>query len=219
MIVHKLAKELNITNDIALSELKELGLTELKATSKIKDAIAIDSLRTKFKINEIAQENTLAPTIAATSEITKAVDLEQEEAIEFEKPTKKQLSKPWEPVSLLSVPKKFQNPNFRYRWCNKDKPGNIRKKESEGWEVDYEVTRLMKKHMKSMNQTTADGKSIDSTLQVRELIWMRMPKEMAEARNKYWQDKANNPVKNEEKSFKGKMAAMGAETYGSIISQ
>jgi hypothetical protein len=70
-----------------------------------------------------------------------------------------------------------------------------------------------------MNQTTADGKSIDSTLQVRELIWMRMPKEMAEARNKYWQDKANNPVKNEEKSFKGKMAAMGAETYGSIISQ
>ena len=114
---------------------------------------------------------------------------------------------PWEPAKVLDVPAHLKDPNYVYRWVNKEKPGNIRKKLSEGWEIDE---KLAKKLDVELPKTIQDGSSVDSSHNVRELILMRLPKERKEARQKYF-DSLIRTTKDVEDSLKENT---GGTSYG-----
>ena len=98
---------------------------------------------------------------------------------------KHRVTRPWEPATLMGIPEHIKDPAFVYRYCTKEeaRPGNIRKKIAEGWEID---TELSKKMARINPPTINDGKPLDSTLQIREMIVMRMPKETKESRDAYF---------------------------------
>ena len=110
---------------------------------------------------------------------------------------KREPTEPWNPAKILEVPEKFKDPNFVYRWVDKDKPGNFRKKLQEGWLVDNELT----KKMTSLG-TIEDGSAIDGTLQVREMIVMKLPIERAKARKEYYKNKNTAAVQDNAEAFK-----------------
>jgi len=131
------------------------------------------------------------------------------EALEVKK-EKKKGSVSWRPSSILGIPTHLKDPNYRYRWCDKDKLGNIRKKESEGWEID----KVLSRKMTSLNTTINDGSPLDGATTMRELIVMKMPVEMAEARNKYYEDRANGSMEEMNEQFK---RDTGGKGYGEIV--
>lgn len=111
----------------------------------------------------------------------------------------------WNPVRLLDIPADLKDSRYTYRWCNKDKQGNIRKKASEGWEVDYELSKKLNSRL-GLNKTLDDGSGVDSTLQMRELIVMRLPKEKAEARRKYYADQGMMDATEMRRQFRQRIA-------------
>ena len=106
-------------------------------------------------------------------------------ATEEKSETKKhRVTRPWEPATLMGIPEHLKNPAFVYRYCTKEeaRPGNIRKKIAEGWEIDTELSKKMVR----ISPTINDGKPLDSTLQIREMIVMRMPIELKKSRDAYF---------------------------------
>ena len=91
---------------------------------------------------------------------------------------------PWKPARLLDIPEKYKDPKFTYRFVDKKVDGNLSKKENEGWEIDKELS----KKVKQLQRTILDGSNLDGSLQIREMIVMKMPKEMVESRKKYFED-------------------------------
>ncbi len=120
------------------------------------------------------------------------------------------VTRPWQPVKLLDIPSQLKDPNFVYRGCNTNALGNIRKKEAEGWEIDKELS----KKMKQTQRTVLDGNGLDGTLQIRELLIMRMPKEIAESRAKYYADKSNEAIISAKDHYKAEVGDM--KVYGDI---
>ena len=116
---------------------------------------------------------------------------------------------PWRPAKILEIPEKFKDPRFCYRWVDKDKMGNVRKKRAEGWEIDT----VLSKKLSNLPKTIQDGSDTDSTVQVRELIVMRIPKELAEERNKFYASRSDDALKSEKQRFHG---ATDKQGYGKI---
>lgn len=118
----------------------------------------------------------------------KQVEEQADMSIE-EEPIKKATS-PWKPARVLDAPK---IPGFTVKWWNKkDRPGNIDKRLSEGWEY------VTQKDIKSkINRTIMDGGSagVDAVVTMREMVLMKLPNELKEARNKYYSDRAMTPQK------------------------
>ncbi len=115
-------------------------------------------------------------------------------------------SKPWEPASLLVV--KDKDANYTYRWCSKDL---LEKRIAEGWEVVRSVTQKVTE--KSPAQTLMDGKSVDSTIQKRNLILCRMPKDMAVQRNEYFRKLDGSRIQQATDDFKN---VAGKDAYGTV---
>jgi hypothetical protein len=104
----------------------------------------------------------------------------------------------WTPASLLNIPEEYKDPRFTYRWCDTGKDGNITKKISEGWEVDREISKKRGSSFSANSQTEREFKDNTqpegSVTKLRELILMRMPRSLAEQRNKFYRDKATQKV-------------------------
>jgi len=130
---------------------------------------------------------------------------------------KHKVTSPWRPAKLLDIPEKFKDPNFVYRFCDKTKEGNIAKKQVEGWEVDKELSKKMS-HLQ--HKTVRDGSSLDGTLQLRELVVMRMPVETKIGREQYYAEKASRTETSVQDKFKtdaGSLAqGYGKGSYGTI---
>lgn len=97
----------------------------------------------------------------------------------------KSVSTPWKPARVIDIPEGYKDQRFTYRWCNVLKIGNIQKKIQEGWEVDKIMSKKLNE-LYGLNRTIEDGSPIDSTVKMRELIVMRIPKEVAHERNEYY---------------------------------
>lgn len=106
-------------------------------------------------------------------------------------PKKHRVTTSWKPATLLDIPKHLKDPDFVYRFCDKNRDGNIDKKIAEGWEIDKELSRKMRQGRPTLD----DGAGLDTTLGIRELIVMRMPVETAEARRKYYAEKTEGAMK------------------------
>jgi len=114
--------------------------------------------------------------------------LAREEAVSMDNPKKQ--TTPWKPARVLDIPQKLKDPNYTYRWCDVNKVGNIQKKLQEGWVIDKELGEKLSR-LHGLNTSLQDGSPLDSTVRLRELIVMKMPKDMADSRNQYYQNRAS----------------------------
>lgn len=123
--------------------------------------------------------------------------------------------RPWQPSAVLTLPKEFQDNRFIYRWCTKNKPGNIQKKLAEGWIIDKEVHKKMEAANFVLDATLQDGNagSPDNTLQMREMILMRIPNEKAKERTEYYQEKSTAAKVDAQKRYEDAMDGRG---YGKV---
>jgi hypothetical protein len=114
-------------------------------------------------------------------------------------------SKSWRPAALTHV--KGRDPRYKYRFFDSSRPGRLDKAQAEGWEVvkNNDSSELP-------IRSISDGTATDSVKRVRELVLMRMLKEVAEQRAKFFQRQEYTPEKLKEQ-FADQSAA---ETYGDI---
>jgi hypothetical protein len=193
MQVHTLAKELGTSYreiKIAIKDFAEdmdIDLKRFRALSKLSKEQE-DEIRLMFEKPEPVME-----------EVEK-------------KPEKPRIS--WKPARLLDIPEHMKDPAFTYRWVDKDKPGNVRKKLSEGWEIDKKLTKRLNEG--DMTSTIEDGRSIDGTMGIRELVVMRIPRELAEARNEFYQSRSETSTQDKDGELRGTIKGIGGETYGNI---
>lgn len=132
--------------------------------------------------------------------------------------------KPWKPARVMDIPDGILDPRYRYRWVNKSKMGNVLKKRQEGWEPDFQTQKKIDEALGfgAMAKTLDDSaKSLDSTTQVRELILMRMPVELAEERSKFYERQTIDPPRHAKKLLRGEIdrqsrEAGGEEDYGEV---
>ena len=117
----------------------------------------------------------------------------------------------WTPAKRLDVANR--DPSFSYRWLNAQDAGNIDKKQSEGWQVISKLT--------SDKSVPADGTTAPTTLLgYRELTLARMPKDVAEARNAYFQKDTAERTKALGGKLRSDLNNRGgstAESYGKIV--
>ena len=99
---------------------------------------------------------------------------------------------PWTPASLLSIPDHLKEKGMRYRFCKADKSGNILKKQQEGWIVDQGLQRRVEEFYGAKPPTLDDGKSLDSSFAVREMLVMKMPEDRARSREAYFEKMSPN---------------------------
>jgi hypothetical protein len=125
----------------------------------------------------------------------------------------------WKPSKLLDIPAKYKDKAFRYRWCNTNADGNILKKESEGWIIDREISKL--RGRSGINRTQIEKDFNNNTQEhgtvtmLRELVLMKIPVAMAEARSKFYRDKSALAVaQTEQLAMENGQAVAGA--YGKV---
>ena len=115
---------------------------------------------------------------------------------------------PWKPASLLTVTNK--DANFTYRWIRKE---NLEKALLEGWALVRTVSSSKEGGPKP---TLVDGSSLDSTIQKRNLILVRMPKTMAQDRNDFYAKKSRDLVDATQQDFNKDAKDAGANVYGKV---
>jgi len=81
----------------------------------------------------------------------------------------------WQKPDMIAVTKK--DPRFGYRYFRKDR---VDAAQDEGWEVVRKGTTDLK---------TSEATSSDGAIHYRGLILMRMPRQMVDQRNAYWQER------------------------------
>lgn len=104
---------------------------------------------------------------------------------------KREGRKPWKPARTLEIPAGLKDSRFVYRFVERLRPGNLRKKIDEGWEIDTKIGKKLNEMYGGLERTLDDASPIDSTVQMRELIVLRMPKVIHEERAKYFFDRSN----------------------------
>jgi hypothetical protein len=131
----------------------------------------------KVFFTEIGEDQPEQPAILKTESMTTEEKKEE---------PKKKATTPWKPAAITEIPGHLKDGRFTYRLCNTQKIGNIQRKLQEGWEIDRILSAKINDLYGGLARTIEDGSPMDSTVRMRELIVMRMPKEMAEARNEYY---------------------------------
>ncbi len=102
-------------------------------------------------------------------------------------PLKGKPTTPWKPSKILALPGVLKRPGMVPRWCNEKKDGNIAAKREAGWEF----VRVKPAAREQLNRTLNDSIGVDGIIRMRELVLMWIPQEVADARNKYYQDRGN----------------------------
>lgn len=112
----------------------------------------------------------------------------------------KKATTPWRPARFLDIPEDMKDPRFVYRFVNTKREGNELKKQQEGWEYDYELGKKLTQQF-GKTRTIQDGTPIDSTYRIRELVVMRIPKELAKERNDYYSKRGETNLRTMKQSL------------------
>jgi hypothetical protein len=117
----------------------------------------------------------------------------------------------WKPASVTDVTNKEEG--YRYRWARKD-PDNLYKKESEGWETVSGLTsdKVKPEETNRIN----DGRNISSVHEKHDVILMRIPEEVAQGRDAYYNAESERRVAGLTAHIKKDLAKEGANTHGDI---
>lgn len=117
-------------------------------------------------------------------------------------------NKSWEPARALNLVKK--DAGFRYRWASAD-PANLEKKQAEGWEF------ASGPEVHDRPKGVEHGKQIGSLKQYRDVVLMRIPEDMARARDEYMRTQTDAQTKGITKRLKNNVARQGDATVtGSV---
>jgi hypothetical protein len=130
-------------------------------------------------------------------------------------------SEPWKQARTLEIPAHWKNKHYVYRWVDTLRPGNVRKKQSEWWEIDQELTDSML-GLVDNNRRVGDKTSLDSTTisPMCGMVLMRMPKTWKKKREDGLEARTAASRVNAEKLIqideKGKETGQEAPTYGKV---
>lgn len=120
---------------------------------------------------------------------------------------------PWRPAKKLDVPEDLKDPRFVYRFVNTRVEGNEIKKRQEGWEYDDAIlAKMQERGLLPARRALNDGSPLGSTYTIRELVLMRIPKEMADARNEFYRERGNRARRQFQEAFAA--ANPDVATYG-----
>lgn len=108
-----------------------------------------------------------------------------EEPKRIGRPPLKKGKSSWKPASVTDVVDK--EPGYRYRWCNKD-GDNLSKKAIEGWET---VSGLTSDKTKLSEERFQDGKNLTSIYEKHDVILQRIPEELAQERDAYFNNQTS----------------------------
>ena len=158
----------------------------------------------------IKEESQMTTSANGMPQVPPTITPEEAQKLPTSEPIKHKATTPWRPARKLDIPEHFKNPAFTYRWCDKNKPGNIQRKMSEGWEVDKELSRKL---TAIATRTINDGSPLDGTAQVAELVVMRMPKEMAASRSEYYAKRSEMAINDAQEDLKRKTEG---RVYGGV---
>lgn len=116
----------------------------------------------------------------------------------------------WRPASVTDVVGK--EPGYRYRWCNKD-PDNLAKKEAEGWiSVGLDSDKTSPVDSNRINE----GKPITSVIEKRDVILQRIPEELAQERDAYFNKESERRIQGLTAHIKKDLGKEGAGSHGQI---
>ena len=117
----------------------------------------------------------------------------------------------WKPANITDVVNK--DPGYRYRWVNKD-PDNMAKKAAEGWET---VSGLQGDKVAAEGELRInDGRNVTSTHEKRDVILQRIPEELAQQRDAYYDAENDRRISGLTAHIKSKVAEEGGNTHGEI---
>jgi hypothetical protein len=109
-----------------------------------------------------------------------------------------QITRDWNRPDPLRVDQK--NPEKSYRWVDKKK---LEQRQHEGW------SRVDPDSVKHKNPDSSDS---SGSPQYRELVLCEIPKEQAEARNRYYQEKAKRSIEAATRQYHQKGRQLGVST-------
>lgn len=120
----------------------------------------------------------------------------------------------WKPASILDTVHGLDLQSYNYRWVSKEK-SNLAKKQAEGWSFVSELDGDKITHERP--QTIKTGSSLQgSGTEIRDVVLMKMPKEVALARADYYKQKADDNIRQLAKEPKKLAAANGGSVFGTI---
>lgn len=106
---------------------------------------------------------------------------------------------PWKPSSFLGLPEGIKRKylaGYRGRFASKSQ---LPKKLAEGWEV----VQFSPEDMKLLKPATIiDGKALTTSLEVRELILIRMPEDVAKSRDDFFKGLTDDALNTTVEKFK-----------------
>jgi hypothetical protein len=119
----------------------------------------------------------------------------------------------WMPASVTDVVDKVKG--YRYRWIEKT-PANKAKKQAEGWEI---VSGLSSDQVSPAEpERVLSGKNLTSTYEKHDVVLARMPEEMAQERDAYFNAESARRVQGLSAHLKKDMQDKGgnAPVHGDI---
>ena len=126
----------------------------------------------------------------------------------------------WRPANKLKAHlTREQTKKYRPRWVDKSDEANLQKKQDEGWVFLNKETGLTASHD---HRETEDGKNLTSVNEYRELVLMGLPKELAEARDEYYQERTHKQTVGlkealEEENREASKGGRTAPIHGKIV--
>ncbi len=117
----------------------------------------------------------------------------------------------WKPASLNDFTDK--EPGYRYRMSRND-PDNLAKKAQEGWENVSGSQSPTTKHIEAGR--IDDGKALTSVLEGRDWVLQRIPEELAQERDVYYNNESERRIAGLTAHIKKELGNEGAETHGDI---
>jgi len=117
----------------------------------------------------------------------------------------------WKPASLNEFSNK--EPGYRYRMSRKD-PDNLSKKAQEGWETVSSKDSSQTKHIDP--ERISDGKPLTSVNEGHDWVLQRIPEELAQARDRYYDNENERRIAGLTAHVKKDVANVGGNTHGEI---
>ena len=113
----------------------------------------------------------------------------------------------WKPHQALELTKR--DPNFRYRWVNKDEV-NMDRKLNEGWVFasKNEATHLRLKTVE------AGSGEVGAQIGYRDVVLMKIPEEQAKAREAYYAERTAEQTKGLKGAINSKLRAGSDKSAG-----
>lgn len=96
----------------------------------------------------------------------------------------------WIPASTLDNIEGLERDKFVYRWVEK-RPERVKKQMAEGWTLVNELDGDRIFHRRAQTGALEAGKSLDTSIDYKDVVMMKLPIERAEARRRYYQKKTD----------------------------